>query len=140
MRIQGQNYRTLWELPDAHGIEVIDQRHLPHRFVTAELRDVHDELRARQAELEGLQRDASRLRKDASRLRKDASLLRDEIKRLQAELAGVYGSRIWRLGMGIATAANPLLNVTSRLRQLPRRGRAPPRSRPRSRRRRSGPG
>jgi FkbM family methyltransferase len=89
------------------------------RFVTAELRDVHDELRARQAELEGLQRDASRLRKDASRLRKDASLLRDEIKRLQAELAGVYGSRIWRLGMGIATAANPLLNVTSRLRQLP---------------------
>src|SRR5262245_53993329 len=38
MRIRGQNYRTLWELPDALGIEVIDQRHLPHRFVTAALR------------------------------------------------------------------------------------------------------
>ena len=38
MRIRGQNYRTLWELPDALGIEVIDQRHLPHRFVTAPLR------------------------------------------------------------------------------------------------------
>lgn len=38
MRIRGQNYRTLWELSDAGGIEVIDQRHLPHRFVTAALR------------------------------------------------------------------------------------------------------
>jgi methylthioribose-1-phosphate isomerase len=28
----------VWELPDAAGIGVIDQRHLPHRFVTAELR------------------------------------------------------------------------------------------------------
>jgi methylthioribose-1-phosphate isomerase len=38
VRIRGQQYRTLWELPAADGIGVIDQRHLPHRFVTAELR------------------------------------------------------------------------------------------------------
>ena len=38
MNIRGKRYRTLWELPDASGIEVIDQRHLPHRFVTAILR------------------------------------------------------------------------------------------------------
>lgn len=38
MRIRGQQYRTLWELPGADGIGVIDQRHLPHRFVTVELR------------------------------------------------------------------------------------------------------
>src|SRR5271166_2340547 len=38
MRIRGQNYRTLWELPEASGIEVIDQRRLPHVFVTAALR------------------------------------------------------------------------------------------------------
>ena len=38
MRVHGKNYQTLWELPDADGIEVIDQRHLPHRFVTASLR------------------------------------------------------------------------------------------------------
>ncbi len=42
MRIRGQDYRTLWELPDAAGIEVIDQRHLPHRFVTAALRTPAD--------------------------------------------------------------------------------------------------
>lgn len=42
MRIGGKDYRTLWELPDADGIEVIDQRHLPHRFVTAELRTPAD--------------------------------------------------------------------------------------------------
>src|SRR5437868_15500263 len=38
MRVKGKNYRTLWELPDAGGIEVIDQRHLPHRFATVALR------------------------------------------------------------------------------------------------------
>ncbi len=38
MNIRGKRYRTLWELPDASGIEVIDQRHLPHRFVTTILR------------------------------------------------------------------------------------------------------
>lgn len=38
MNIGGRPYRTLWELPDASGIEVIDQRWLPHQFKTAVLR------------------------------------------------------------------------------------------------------
>lgn len=38
MNIGGKPYRTLWELPDGSGIEVIDQRFLPHRFATAVLR------------------------------------------------------------------------------------------------------
>jgi methylthioribose-1-phosphate isomerase len=38
MNIRGQPRRTLWETPDADGIEVIDQRHLPHRFTTAVLK------------------------------------------------------------------------------------------------------
>lgn len=42
MNIQGKPYRTLWELPDADGIEVIDQRLLPHRFATAVLRTVDE--------------------------------------------------------------------------------------------------
>ena len=37
MNIGGKRLRTLWE--HAGGIEVIDQRHLPHRFVTAVLRN-----------------------------------------------------------------------------------------------------
>ncbi|MFO0803094.1 MAG: S-methyl-5-thioribose-1-phosphate isomerase [Gemmataceae bacterium] len=36
MNIGGKPFRTLWDTAD--GIKVIDQRHLPHRFVTAELR------------------------------------------------------------------------------------------------------
>jgi methylthioribose-1-phosphate isomerase len=42
MKIQGRDYHTLWELPDAAGIEVIDQRTLPHRFTTATLRSADD--------------------------------------------------------------------------------------------------
>jgi methylthioribose-1-phosphate isomerase len=42
MNIGGRSYRTLWELPDASGIEVIDQRWLPHRFTTAVLRTPED--------------------------------------------------------------------------------------------------
>ena len=38
MNIRGKPYRTLWETPDTSGIEVIDQRQLPHRFATAILR------------------------------------------------------------------------------------------------------
>lgn len=34
MRIRGKSCRTLWETPDATGLEVIDQRLLPHRFET----------------------------------------------------------------------------------------------------------
>ncbi|MDB5308689.1 MAG: methylthioribose-phosphate isomerase [Gemmataceae bacterium] len=42
MNIGGKPYRTLWELPGADGIEVIDQRVLPHRFATAVLRTAED--------------------------------------------------------------------------------------------------
>ncbi len=38
MNVRGKPCRTLWELPDAAGIEVIDQRVLPHRFATVALR------------------------------------------------------------------------------------------------------
>ncbi len=38
MNIGGTPYRTLWELPGADAIEVIDQRVLPHRFTTTVLR------------------------------------------------------------------------------------------------------
>lgn len=40
MKIQGQNYETVWEVGEA--IEVIDQRYLPHRFTTVRLRTVED--------------------------------------------------------------------------------------------------
>jgi methylthioribose-1-phosphate isomerase len=40
MNIGGKRFRTLWETGDA--LEVIDQRHLPHRFVTATLRTPED--------------------------------------------------------------------------------------------------
>lgn len=38
MKVRGRACRTLWELPGADSIEVIDQRFLPHRFVTSVLR------------------------------------------------------------------------------------------------------
>jgi methylthioribose-1-phosphate isomerase len=38
MNVRGKPCRTLWELPDADGVEVIDQRVLPHRFATVALR------------------------------------------------------------------------------------------------------
>lgn len=34
MRVRGKSCRTIWETPDAAGLEVIDQRLLPHRFET----------------------------------------------------------------------------------------------------------
>ena len=40
MKIRGRPYHTLWELPDAEGIEVIDQRILPHELRTLPLRSV----------------------------------------------------------------------------------------------------
>jgi methylthioribose-1-phosphate isomerase len=46
MNIQGRRWRTLWELPDARGIEVIDQRTLPHQLTTATLRTVDDVAKA----------------------------------------------------------------------------------------------
>jgi len=42
MNIGGAPHRTLWELPGADGIEVIDQRALPHQFSTVALRTVDE--------------------------------------------------------------------------------------------------
>ncbi|OGW72551.1 MAG: hypothetical protein A2Y02_02480 [Omnitrophica bacterium GWA2_52_12] len=43
MRVGSKNQRTLWPHPDRRDtVCVIDQRHLPHAFVTAELRTVED--------------------------------------------------------------------------------------------------
>ena len=42
MKIRGQPYHTLWELPDASAIEVIDQRALPHELRTVVLRTPDD--------------------------------------------------------------------------------------------------
>lgn len=41
MNVNGRHFRTIWE-NDAGVVEVIDQRHLPHRFVTETLRTVDD--------------------------------------------------------------------------------------------------
>ncbi len=38
MRIGGRAWRALWERPGADGVEVIDQRQLPHRLTTVPLR------------------------------------------------------------------------------------------------------
>lgn len=40
MRVNGKHYRTIWEVED--GVEVIDQRQLPHIFKTAKLKSVDD--------------------------------------------------------------------------------------------------
>ena len=40
MRIQGNAWETVWETADGRAIEVIDQRRLPHEFITLRLDDV----------------------------------------------------------------------------------------------------
>lgn len=41
MKVNGQNYRTIWPTEeDARIIKIIDQRHLPHRFVIEDLKSV----------------------------------------------------------------------------------------------------
>ena len=45
MNVNGRHFRTIWE-NDAGIVEVIDQRHLPHQFVTEELLTVDDFARA----------------------------------------------------------------------------------------------
>ena len=42
MRIEGRESRTLWLNPDAWSVEVLDQRHLPHRVVTRRLESASD--------------------------------------------------------------------------------------------------
>jgi methylthioribose-1-phosphate isomerase len=41
MKVNGQPYRTIWLKPDdSNVVQIIDQRHLPHRFVIEDLRTV----------------------------------------------------------------------------------------------------
>lgn len=43
MKINGQHYQTIWQkLDDPTTIQIIDQRHLPHRFVIEDLRRLED--------------------------------------------------------------------------------------------------
>ena len=43
MKINGQDYRTIWHKADEEGIlEIIDQRHLPHKFIIEDLRQLED--------------------------------------------------------------------------------------------------
>jgi methylthioribose-1-phosphate isomerase len=41
MKVDGKDYRTIW-LNDEDTISIIDQRYLPHRFVTENIRSVND--------------------------------------------------------------------------------------------------
>ena len=43
MKIQGKHYRTIWPHPTHEGVvQIIDQRHLPHRFVIEDLASLED--------------------------------------------------------------------------------------------------
>ena len=42
MNVDGQNYRTIWLSSDGATVQVIDQRRLPHEFITTQLRTVDD--------------------------------------------------------------------------------------------------
>ncbi|MGI9535579.1 MAG: S-methyl-5-thioribose-1-phosphate isomerase [Desulfocapsaceae bacterium] len=47
MKVDGKHYRTIWVSPDSEStVEIIDQRQLPHRFVTVTLDDVDAAYRA----------------------------------------------------------------------------------------------
>ena len=47
MKVDGTDYRTIWVSPDSESsVEIIDQRQLPHRFVTVSLEDVDTAYRA----------------------------------------------------------------------------------------------
>ena len=47
MKVDGTDYRTIWVSPDSESsVEIIDQRQLPHRFVTVSLDDVDAACRA----------------------------------------------------------------------------------------------
>ena len=46
MKIHGRHYRTIWPLPDASAVEVIDQTKLPHRFETMRLSTMEDAAQA----------------------------------------------------------------------------------------------
>lgn len=43
MNINGQPYRTIWLKPnDPTTVQIIDQRHLPHRFIIEDLKTLED--------------------------------------------------------------------------------------------------
>jgi methylthioribose-1-phosphate isomerase len=42
VKVSGRSYRTIWPNPDGWGVDVIDQRWLPHDFRVATLRSVAD--------------------------------------------------------------------------------------------------
>ena len=42
MNVKGKHYRTVWLADDGRRIAIIDQRHLPHRFVIEELSTVEE--------------------------------------------------------------------------------------------------
>ncbi len=46
MRVDGVPYRTIWLAEDGWSVEIIDQRHLPHAFVTARLTTLDEAARA----------------------------------------------------------------------------------------------
>jgi methylthioribose-1-phosphate isomerase len=47
MKVDGTHYRTIWVSPDSEAtVEIIDQRQLPHRFVTVPLVDIDAAYRA----------------------------------------------------------------------------------------------
>ncbi len=47
MKVNGQHYRTIWVNPeDSRAIDIIDQRHLPHRFATVSLKTADDAYQA----------------------------------------------------------------------------------------------
>ncbi|MFO7972837.1 MAG: S-methyl-5-thioribose-1-phosphate isomerase [Desulfobacterales bacterium] len=46
MKIDGKDLRPIWLDSDLNVVKIIDQRHLPHEFVTADLKTVDDVIRA----------------------------------------------------------------------------------------------
>jgi FkbM family methyltransferase len=75
-------------------------------------------LHASQIELGKTQIELGEARFELETQQSETDTLRRERRELQKELAAVYGSRIWRAGIAIATAANPVVSATHRLRQL----------------------
>ena len=49
MNVYGQPYRTIWiKVDDPQVVQIIDQRHLPHKFVIEDLTTVEEVLRVTQ--------------------------------------------------------------------------------------------
>ena len=47
MKVLGKNYRTIWiNEDDEEMISIIDQRHLPHRFIIEDLHTVREMVHA----------------------------------------------------------------------------------------------